>query len=121
MFAVEKSGPHIELAPLTSESVQECISYEHGGGMQRHGVTRYLGMGMAPTAEDEQEWFDKICKDQHKLVWGIWLIENDISYAHRCVGIKRHWSGLPTPASSARQPAVRKSFAPNTGAKESLV
>lgn len=76
-FAVEKSGLHIELAPLTSESVQECISYEHGGGMQRHGVTRYLGMGMTPTAEDEQEWFDKIRKDQHKLVWGIWLIEND--------------------------------------------
>ena len=74
-FTVPKSGLKIELAPLTSESVQENINYEHGGGMQRHSVARYLGVSMAPTAEDEQEWFDKVRKDPNKLAWGIWLIE----------------------------------------------
>ena len=74
-FTVPKSGLKVELAPLTSESVQENINYEHSGGMQRHSVTRYLGMSTAPTAEDEQEWFDKVRKDPHKLVWGIWLLE----------------------------------------------
>ena len=74
-YTVPKSGLRIELAPLTRESVQECINYEHGGGMQRHQVTRYLGMETAPTVEDEQEWFDRIRKDSHKIVWGIWVIE----------------------------------------------
>lgn len=76
-FTVPKSGLKIELAPLTSESVQENISYEHGGGMQRHSVTRYLGMNTVPTAEDEQEWFDMVRKDPNKLAWGIWMLEAD--------------------------------------------
>ena len=76
-FTVPKSGLKIELAPLTSQSVQENINYEHGDGMQRHSVTRYLGMKTAPTAEDEQQWFDKVRKDPNKLAWGIWLLDKN--------------------------------------------
>ena len=74
-FTVPKSKLRIEMAPLTSESVQECINPAHGGGMQRLSVTRYLGMSTAPVAEDEQEWFDKVRKDSRKLIWGIWVLE----------------------------------------------
>lgn len=74
-FTVLKSELDIELAPLTSESAQECINYAHGGGMQRFSVTRYPGMGIAPTAEDEQEWYERVRKDKTKLIWGIWLVE----------------------------------------------
>lgn len=78
-FDATKDGAvtHVELAPLTSDSVKEFVSLEHGGGMQRHTVTRYLGRGTAPVEEDEHEWFDKIRKDEHKLVWGIWVAEGE--------------------------------------------
>lgn len=68
---------HIELAPLTKESVAEFISLEYGGGMQQHSVSRYLGLAQAPTLEDEQDWFDKIRADRASLVWGIWLVEGE--------------------------------------------
>jgi RimJ/RimL family protein N-acetyltransferase len=67
----------VELAPLIKESMGEFISLEHGGGMQRHTVSRYMGMGVAPVLEDEQEWFEKTRQDKSTLVWGIWVIEGD--------------------------------------------
>lgn len=73
---VPKSGLDIELAPLTSEAVQECISRQHATNMQCHSITRYLGMSTAPVAEDQQEWFEKVRTDRHKLIWGIWLLED---------------------------------------------
>lgn len=66
---------NIELAPLTRESMSEFVNPAHGGGMQRHTVTRYMG-GMTPVTEDETEWFDKTRKD-NSLVWGIWVIDGD--------------------------------------------
>lgn len=76
-FTVEgKSGPHsIELAPPTRESMAQFVAREHGGGMQQHSVIRYLGMGTAPTLEDEYDWYDKTRQDKDSLVWGIWLVE----------------------------------------------
>ena len=65
----------IELAPITKEAVKEVVSIEHGGGIQRHSVHRYLGMASAPTEEDELDWFEKTRADKKSLVWGIWLIE----------------------------------------------
>ena len=66
----------IELAPLTRESVSEFVSVEHGGGMQRHSVTRFLNMRFAPVLEDEQEWFDKKRTSKDEVIWGIWHIED---------------------------------------------
>lgn len=66
----------IELAPLTKESVTEFISLEHGGGMQQHSVSRYIGLTSAPVDEDEQEWFEKVRAEKSSLVWGIWLLED---------------------------------------------
>ncbi|HMS93322.1 MAG TPA: GNAT family N-acetyltransferase [Candidatus Saccharibacteria bacterium] len=67
----------IELAPLTRESMGEFINLSHGGGMQRHSVTRYLGRHQAPTVEDEHEWFDRARAAKDTLVWGIWVIDDD--------------------------------------------
>ncbi len=66
----------VELAPLTRESMSEFVAYDHGGGMQRHSVTRYLGRRLAPVLEDEHEWFDKVRADQSSVIWGIWVVEN---------------------------------------------
>lgn len=65
----------IELAPLTRDSMSEFVNLTHGGGMQRHQVTRYLGRRQAPTVDDEHEWFDKARADRTSLIWGIWVIE----------------------------------------------
>lgn len=67
----------IELAPLTRESMSEFVDITHGGGMQRHTVTRYLGRRNAPVLEDEYEWFDKVRADTSNFVWGIWVVEDD--------------------------------------------
>lgn len=69
------SGLSIELAPLTREAVVEFVSLAHGGGLQRRSVTRYMGMDAAPTAEDEQDWFDKTRAAKDTLIWGIWVVE----------------------------------------------
>ena len=76
-FTVEgKTGSlHVELAPLTRESMSEFVDIAHGGGMQRHTVTRYLGRRNAPVLEDEYEWFDKTRADSTSLCWGIWVVE----------------------------------------------
>ena len=68
-------GLHIELAPLTKEAMSEFISLEHGGGMQRNTINRYLGRQAAPVLEDEHEWFEKVRKEESSFVWGIWLVE----------------------------------------------
>ncbi len=67
----------IELAPLTKEAMSEFVSLEHGGGLQRRTVTRYMGMDSAPTAEDELEWFDKTRTAKDTLIWGIWVIDGE--------------------------------------------
>lgn len=69
-------GMTIELAPLTRDSVGEFVNYEHGGGLQRHSVTRFLDLRMAPVLEDEYEWFDRVRAAKTCVVWGIWHIEN---------------------------------------------
>lgn len=63
----------IELAPLNRESLVEFIN----PGMQRHSITRYIGMDYAPVIENEQDWYDKVRTAKNMLVWGIWLIEGD--------------------------------------------
>lgn len=60
----------IELAPLTKEAMTAFVS----PGMQRATVTRYLGHTVAPTLEDEQEWFEKVRQEKNSLVWGIWEV-----------------------------------------------
>ena len=67
----------IELAPLIKEVMPEFVSRVHGGGMQRRSVTRYLGTEIAPTAEDEQDWFEKTRAAKDTILWGIWLIEGE--------------------------------------------
>jgi len=65
----------IELAPMTRESMSEFVNIDHGGGMQRHSVTRFLGKRSAPVLEDEYEWFEKDRTSKDRIIWGIWLIE----------------------------------------------
>lgn len=66
---------NVELAPLTKEAMSEFVNLEHGGGLQRRSVTRYMGMDSAPVAEDEQEWFEKTRTAKDTLIWGIWLVD----------------------------------------------
>jgi RimJ/RimL family protein N-acetyltransferase len=67
----------IELAPLTREAVGEFVNIAHGGGMQRHSVTRYLNRRLAPVLEDEYEWYEKVRTSNEQITWGIWLIEGE--------------------------------------------
>lgn len=67
----------IELAPITKEAVTEFVNLDIGGGLQRRSVTKYMGITQAPTAEDEQDWYDRTRAKSDSLTWGIWLIEND--------------------------------------------
>lgn len=69
---------NIELAPLTRESMSEFVDLAHGGGMQRHRVTQYLGRRLAPVLEDEYEWFDKTRASKTDIIWGIWVVEGDV-------------------------------------------
>ena len=62
----------IELAPFTREDVSAYIP-----GMQQYTIKKYLAQYNAYVLEDEQEWFDRIRKDDTCVVWGIWLIEGD--------------------------------------------
>lgn len=67
-------GLEIELAPIPKEAVTEFITGK--GGLQQHSVTRYMGMGSAPVAEDEFDWFDKIRQQKDSLIWGVWVVKN---------------------------------------------
>lgn len=62
----------IELAPLKREDIPSFID---NGGMQSHIVTKYLGRRLAPTLEDEYEWFDKTRSDQSSIIWGIYVVD----------------------------------------------
>ncbi|HWT39831.1 MAG TPA: GNAT family protein [Dongiaceae bacterium] len=73
----------VELAPLTKEAMPEFVSLAHGGGLQRRSVTRYMGMDAAPTAEDEEVWFDKTRAASDTLIWGIWLVDGEGKAATR--------------------------------------
>lgn len=61
----------IELAPIDKESVSAFIS----PGMQTATVGRYLSVGVAPTLEDEQEWYEKTRTEKNSRVWGIWVCD----------------------------------------------
>ncbi len=67
----------IELAPMTKETISEFVSLAHGGGLQRRSITRYMGMDFAPTAEDEEEWFEKTRAAKDSLIWGIWIVDGE--------------------------------------------
>ncbi len=62
----------IELAPLTKEAMGEFVA-----GMGQHSVTKYINRHLAPTLEDELEWFDKTRIDKTKIVWGIWAVKDN--------------------------------------------
>jgi|GEM_PF-179539 len=67
----------LELAPIPKAAVHEFVNHEHGGGLQRQSISRYLGLMTAPTEEDENEWHDKVRADVHSVIWGIWVIEGE--------------------------------------------
>ena len=67
------NGLNIELAPINKDSVSAFIS----PGLQQASVGRYLTLSIAPTIEDEQEWYEKVRTDQNSRVWGIWVRDND--------------------------------------------
>lgn len=67
------SDIHIELAPVTKESLAAFVT----PGMQQASVIRYLEVSSAPTIEDEEEWYETTRKAKDSLVWGIWDITTD--------------------------------------------
>lgn len=62
----------IELAPIKREDLVVFVS----PGLQQASVSKYLSRHVAPTLEDEQEWYDKTRADSTSLVWGIWVVED---------------------------------------------
>ena len=63
----------IEMAPFTREEVIATFV----PGFAQMSVTKYLGNASVQTAETESEWYDAMIKDTSRVVWGIWVIEND--------------------------------------------
>lgn len=78
---------HVELAPLTREVMGEFVDISHGGGMQRHTVTRYLGRRLAPVLEDEYEWFEKTRASKTDILWGIWIVDDETRTLIGCSGL----------------------------------
>lgn len=77
----------VELAPLSKEDALEFINLSYGGGLQQRSITRYLSMTWAPTAEDEQDWYEKVRADKANLTWGIWILEKgDDSVSRTFIG-----------------------------------
>lgn len=70
----------IELAPLNGDVMREFVT---DGGMQHHGVTRYMGRRTAPALEDELEWYERVRTEKDSLIWGIWLIGGS---SHKLIG-----------------------------------
>lgn len=63
----------IELAPLKREDMSDFVLY----GLQLRSVTQYLSLRVAPTLEDEYEWFEKTRTDRTSLIWGIFDITDN--------------------------------------------
>lgn len=61
----------VELAPIAKEDMQAFIS----PGMQQGSITRYFEHSIAPTLEDEYEWYEKTRTDKNSVIWGIWIID----------------------------------------------
>ena len=66
-------GLQIELAPFSKDSMKEYVD----PGMQQYSVIRYLGLSTANVVEDEEEWYERLRKDDDRLVWGIWVVASD--------------------------------------------
>lgn len=60
----------IELAPLSKEVMGEFVR----PGMQQHSVVKFLQTPVQ-VLENEEEWYDASRKDDKKLLWGIWVVE----------------------------------------------
>jgi len=41
-------------------------------------VTQYLNMVTSPTIQDEEEWWEKVRKNERNIVWGIYLDGSDL-------------------------------------------
>lgn len=72
------SGLKIELAPFSREDVLIFAD-----GLSRHSITQYLEKDIAQTNETEEEWYDKMIKDDESRVWGIWAVDGS---SRRLVG-----------------------------------
>ena len=66
-------GLQIELAPFSKDLMKEFIN----PGMQQYSVIRYLGLSTANVIEDEEEWYERLRKDDERLSWGIWVVNDD--------------------------------------------
>ncbi len=66
-------GLKIELAPFTRVDVVDFAE-----GFSKESVIQYLGVGHAQTAETEQEWYDKVIKDDKRVIWGIWVVVDGV-------------------------------------------
>ena len=60
----------IELAPLSKEVMGEFVR----PGMQQHSVVKFLHTPVQ-VLENEEEWYDANRKDDKKLLWGIWVVD----------------------------------------------
>lgn len=66
------TGLRLELAPFSREDALMFVD-----GFARHSITQYLAHGGVQTKETEEEWYDRMVRDQTTRVWGIWVIEDD--------------------------------------------
>lgn len=71
MKVTTEAGIELALTPFTRE---EAIWFAKG--FERESVTQYLADRPVQTAETEQEWYDRLIRDNTSLVWAIRLVEN---------------------------------------------
>jgi RimJ/RimL family protein N-acetyltransferase len=74
---IDEGQVRLRLGPVRRDEAKRFVAADAGFGMQSYEVTRWLGPGMPPTEEGEEEWWDKASKDNDKIMWGVYVPDGD--------------------------------------------
>jgi RimJ/RimL family protein N-acetyltransferase len=87
MFGPILTGEKVRLGPICAEQLQTVIPW-----FADLDVRRYLGGVAAFTLEQEKEWYERISKSDHDVVWGTYVDERLIGVTgiHQIDWINRH-------------------------------
>src|SRR5688500_10227350 len=85
-MAIEEGDVRLRLGPIRREDARSFVAREAQLGMQSYEVMRFLGGGLVPTEQGEEEWWDKAAKDDDRVHWGIYLPGGDDDDEWKLVG-----------------------------------
>lgn len=77
---VVEGAVRLRLGPIRRDDVRRFVAADAGLGLQSYEVGRYLGAWSAPTEQGEDEWWDKVSKEDEHIHWGVYVPEGDDSW-----------------------------------------